>query len=246
MIAVVLGCLAASGGVILYARSGERRSRPAAPVDIAPPRVVPAPGQAFVTGTVERLVADGAQGGTITTPFTLTVPEQGGGGVSIEGALVGGRRTTIVWSGGTPLPLSGSGGLDLGGASLAVDADSVIWSLPDGDSRPLQPGFYRAAAPVAVGDAGLAVPQDGVAFSADATTRLDTRGRVVVREPASRIELTGPGRVSAQGDFRVVTDASTASASTVELADGPFRITLTPGGEGLALDAVLQGPLATR
>ena len=131
-------------------------------VDLGP---APAPGQVFVKGTVDKLTAEGAQGApaVLAAPFTLMALERGVGKATIENALVDGKRTSIAWGGGTPLPITGTGGsLDLGGSKAKVQIDATgaaTWTV-DGSARVLKPGTYRVGASVAVGVGGLATPRD--------------------------------------------------------------------------------------
>lgn len=211
-------------------------------VDLGP---APAPGQAFVTGTAERLTAEGAQGppSLIAAPFTLTALERGQGRATIENALVSGQRTSIVWSGGTPLPITGTGGqLDLGGSKVEVDGAGATWTV-DGAARQLKAGTYRAGAPVAVGTTGVATSRDSVQFTADARTVISASGGVVVKVAPSALELTGPGKVVATGQFQVRDPTSRKPATTFQFGEGPYTLALTPNGGRLELDAVLQGPL---
>ena len=209
-------------------------------VDIGPP---PGPGQYFVRGTVDRLVAEGAQPGAIAAPFTLTAVERGVGKATIENALVDGRRTSIVWGGGTPLPITGDGGsMDLGGARIEVDATGATWTV-DGSARALKPGAYRVGAPVAVGVGGLATPRDAVAFTADARTVVAARGGVVVKLAPGPIEVTGPGKVVASGQLRVRDQTTQTPAGGIQFGEGPYTVKITPVSGRLDLDAVLQGPL---
>ncbi len=210
-------------------------------VDLGPR---PAPGQVFVKGTLDRLTADGAQGAAavIATPFTLTALERGVGKATIENALVSGRRTTIVWSGGTPLPITGDGGaIDLGGSKVDVDVSGLSWTV-DG-TRPLKPGNYRAGAPVAVGATGVATPRDSVDFAADARTVITARSGVVVKVPAGPVELAGPGKVSAAGQLQIRDQASRTPAGGFQFGEGPYTVKLNPVAGRVELDAVLQGPL---
>ncbi|HWC12004.1 MAG TPA: hypothetical protein VG455_12360, partial [Acidimicrobiales bacterium] len=79
------------------------------------PQVVPGPGQAFVTGTVESFRAqDAVARAPLATPLTLSALERGAGSATIENVSVGGRSSTISWSSGTPLPITGRGGLARG------------------------------------------------------------------------------------------------------------------------------------
>ncbi len=202
----------------------------------------PAPGQAFVNGTVETLTAEGAQGAALVAPFTLTAVERGAGKATIENALVDGRRTSIAWGGGTPLPITGNGGIDLGGTKVVVDPTGATYTV-DGAPRALAPGTYRAGASVAVGVGGLATPRDSVSFTADARTLINAQGAVVVKVAPTRIELTGPGRVTARGQLQVRDPTSTKPAGGIQFGEGPYTVTVTPGPARLELDAVLQGPL---
>lgn len=212
------------------------------PRPTTPPGPPPAPGQAFVTGTVDRLTAEGAQGPPLATPFTLTAVERGTGRATIENALVDGRRTSIAWGGGTPLPITGAGSIDLGGTRVDVDATGATWRV-DGSARPLKPGRYRAGASVAVGVGGLATPRDAVEFTADAMTQVQSTGGVVVKVPPGKVELTGPGRVTAAGRLQVRDPQATRPAGSIVFGDGPYTVAITPAAGRLELHAVLQGPL---
>ncbi|HVL05653.1 MAG TPA: hypothetical protein VM388_06675 [Acidimicrobiales bacterium] len=208
-------------------------------VDLGP---APAPGQAFVKGTVDRLTAERAQAAAIATPFTLTAVERGVGKVTIENALVEGKRTTIAWDGGTPLPISGEGGsIDLAGAKVDVDATGSSWAVDGG--KALKPGIYRVGATVAVGEGGLARPRDSVSFSADARTVINGRGGVVLKVPPARQELKGPGKVSAAGQFQVREERTRTPASRFQFGEGPYTVVINPVNGRLEIDAVLQGPL---
>ncbi len=204
----------------------------------------PGPGQAFVTGQVDRFSADDAQSGPLRAPLIIQAQARGEGRVTVENALVDDRRVTISWGGGTALPLDGDGGIDLGGTHVEVDGSGVTWTI-DGGARALLPGRYRASAPVAVGSAGLATPRDAVDFTADARTTLVASGGVVVKLPPQKVQLTGPGRVAAGGRLRVRSPASTRQAGAVDFGPGPFTVTLTPAAGRLDLNAVLQGRVET-
>jgi hypothetical protein len=211
-------------------------------VDIGPP---PAPGQAFVKGTVDKLTAEGAQGtpSVIAAPFTLTALERGVGRATIENALVSGRRTSIVWGGGTPLPITGTGGsIDVGGSKVDVDASGATWTV-DGAARALKPGTYRAGAPVAVGTTGVGTPRDAVEFTADARTVVSTRGGVVIKVAPGPLELTGPGKVTATGQLQVRDQTTLRPAAGIQFGEGPYTVKLNAVSGRLELDAVLQGPL---
>ena len=211
-------------------------------VDIGPP---PGPGQVFVRGTVDKLAVEGAQGAPsiIAAPFTLTALERGTGRATIENALVSGRRTSIVWGGGTPLPITGTGGsIDLGGSKVEVDASGAATWTVDGSARVLKPGTYRAGAPVAVGATGVGTPRDAVDFTADAQTVISAQRGVVVKVPAGPLEVKGPGKVAATGQLQVRDQTTRTPAAGFQFGDGPYTVKLTPAGGRLELDAVLQGP----
>lgn len=208
-------------------------------VDLGP---APAPGQVFVKGTVDKLTAEGAQPGVLAAPFTLTAVERGVGKATIENALVEGRRTSIAWAGGTPLPITGAGGsIDLGGSKVQVDATGVTWTV-DGASA-LKPGTYRVGASVAVGVGGLATPRDAVSFTADARTVLSVRDGVVIKVAPARLELTGPGKVTATGQLQVRDQTTLTPAAGFQFGEGSYTVIVNPVAGRLELDAVLQGPL---
>lgn len=210
----------------------------------SPDEVRPGRGQAFVSGEIERLSADTARSEPLRSPFTLTAVEPGGGRVTIEKAMVSGRRVDISWDGGVPLPVSGEGALDLGAAHVDVDSEGIVWSLA-GSPRTLVPGTYRLGAPVAVGGGGLATPREGVEFTADDQTVIATRGQVVVRLDAAKVDLLGPGRLTLDGRLQVSFPDRRLSASSVTLGEGPFRVTVAPVDGKMRVDAVLQGPVET-
>jgi len=212
-------------------------------VDLGP---APAPGQVFVKGTVTKLTAEGAQGApaTVAAPFTLTAVERGIGKATIENALVDGKRTFIAWGGGTPLPITGTGGaIDLGGSKVDVDGTGAATWTVDGAARTLKPGTYRVGASVAVGVGGLATARDAVNFTADARTVIAATGGVVIKAPAARLELRGPGKVTAAGQLQIRDQTSRAQAAGFQFGEGQYTITLNPVEGRLELDAVLQGPL---
>ncbi|HEX3621379.1 MAG TPA: hypothetical protein VHT97_03590 [Acidimicrobiales bacterium] len=250
--ALLLSAAAVAGGVRLTAdhTTALDRFKGGTPVTVAPRPTVPAgpapaPGQAFVKGTVDKLTAEGAEGAPIPAPFTLTAVERGTGKATIVNVLVAGKRTSIAWGGGTPLPITGDGGaIDLGGTKVDIDSTGSSWTV-DGDSRPLKPGNYHAGASVAVGLGGLATPKDSVDFTADSQSVITSTGGVVVKIPPAKVDLTGPGKVSASGQLQVRDNKATKPATAIQFGDGPYTVSLTPAAGRFTLDAVLQGPLTS-
>ncbi len=212
-------------------------------IDLGP---LPAPGQVFVKGTVDKLTAETAQGpaAMVAAPFTLAALERGVGKATIENAVVDGKRTSIAWGGGTPLPITGAGGsIDLGGSKVEVDGTGAATWTVDGAARALKPGTYRVGASVAVGPSGLATPRDSVSFSADARTIVTSTGGVVIKAAAARVELAGPGKITVTGQLQVRDQTSRTPAAAITFGPGPFTVTLNPAGGRVEVDAVLQGPL---
>lgn len=251
-VALILSAAALAGGVRLVADHSTALDRfKGAPVVTVAPRPTvpagpaPAPGQFFVKGSVDKLSADGAQTAAIPTPFTIAAVERGTGKATIQNVLVDGKRTSIAWGGGTPLPISGDGGsIDLGGTTVAVDSGGATWTV-DGASRPLKPGKYRAGAPVAVGLGGLATPRDSVDFTADSQSVIASTGGVVIKVPPATLQLTGPGKVTINGQLQVRDTKAIRPAAAVQFGEGPYKITLTPVAGRYDLDAILQGPLTS-
>lgn len=243
LVAVVVVCGLAAGGVVLFVGGRETGGGSTA---TSPPRteLVPGPGQTFLTGDVSKLTLGRAQSPPIPAPFTISAVERGVGRATIANAIVDGRRTSISWNSGTPLPISGAGAIDLAGATVEVDASGVTWKL-DGAGRPIVPGAYRVGAPVAVGEEGLAAPRDGVSFTADAETVLSSEGNVVVRLPLQPVEVDGPGGLTATGRLRVQSPTAVTEVGYVEMSDAPFHVRVAPAGSQIVVTAVLQGPLTT-
>lgn len=201
--------------------------------------VVPAAGQAFVTGTIESLAADNAQVEPLATPLTIR-GERGVARVTIEKALISGKRVTINWDGGTPMPITGAGGLDFGTTHVEVTGDGIAYSL-DGAPRSFVAGTYSIGTSVAVGTTGVATPQDRVSFTADAQTVLISKGGPTVRIDLQKIDLLGPGKLKASGKLKVQFPDRSVNATAISFGEGPYRITVDPGAGGLEFDAILQG-----
>lgn len=239
VIAVFVGVRVVSANTSAFDRFKNGTPATTTTVDLGP---APAPGQVFVKGTVDRLTAERAQSPAIATPFTLTAVERGVGKVTIENALVDGRRTTIAWDGGSPLPVSGDGGsIDLNGSKVDVDVTGTSWAVDGG--KALKPGTYRVGATVAVGEGGLAKPRDSVAFTADSRTVVNGKGGVTLKVPPARQELKGPGKVVGIGQFQVRDQKTRTPAARFEFGEGPYTIVINPVNGKLEIDAVLQGPV---
>jgi hypothetical protein len=241
----VKGFLAAVIGVLLVA-GGLAVALKLRPVEVRKVRTNEAalrPGQTEITGVVTFVRAEPAVPSTVVPlPLTLAVAQRGAGGATIAGALIRGKRSTIVWDGGTPMVLraSGSGGIDLAGATVEISANGIRWFL-DGAPRTFLPGTYAALAPVAVGSAGLATPRDGADFTADDQTSIVTRGNVSTLLPLTSLILEGPGAVRIEGRLRARTADGTTSRSTATFAAAPYRLTLTPEVDGIKVAGLFQG-----
>ena len=172
-------------------------------------------GQAEVSGTVTAFVADDANGPLLAVPLEIPM-----GGATIEGAIVDGQRSTIVWDGGRPLRLGGSGGIDLGPTHVEMGVGAIFWPL-DG-IRILAPGTYRIDTPVAVGSGGLARPQDTVTFTTDVDATIETRGGATVLRGVDVLHLEGPGSLRADGTFTIRTRGGTVTRTHLEFGPGPF------------------------
>lgn len=199
------------------------------------------PDQTEVTGEADVVTATGAQLPPLATPLVITVPNRGTGGLRMSGALVNGRRSTIEWNAGQPLPLNGAGGLDLSPVRLDASATGLRWHL-DGAPRTLTPGRYSFGSSVAVGAAGLATPVDRVDFTADGQTAFTTTGDAGVTQAPRPVDVTGPGTLRLTGTLQVRTAAGTRSAATASFGEGPYELHLTPDGSRWRVDLLTQGP----
>ena len=218
-------------------------------VDVGPPAtrdvIVPRPGQTLVRGTVTSLVADLVAAPTIPTPFSIEAGTRGVTRAVIAGALVGGRRATISWDGGRPLPITGGPGLELGATRLTVGASGLVWAL-EGEPRPFVPGTYRANFTVGVATEGIASVREGVTFTADGGTALQvTKDAAFVRQNPAELTITAAQAATAtlQGGLELQTEDGTREVAEVQFGPGLYQITLTPEPGGFRVDGVLQGPV---
>jgi hypothetical protein len=233
-LAVVIAVLVAAGGLAVALRH-----RPVEVRKVVTTETELRPGQTEVTGIVNSVTADPAVTTPLALPLTITVPERGAGGAAIANALVGGKRSTIVWDGGRPLPLEGQGSLDVSPATVDVSADGVRWLL-DGQSHPFAPGRYTANAPTAVGTSGLATPRDRVDFTADDGTTLTTHNGAMIKLPLQPMRLEGPGTVQLVGRLRLRTTKGSTAADRASFKNAPFVLTLTPEPAGIRVIALFQ------
>lgn len=216
----LLGVLIAAvlTGAVSTAASQRRDRAPIVETVIHDTVVLPE-GQAEVHGTVTGFVADDANGPPLTIPLELEH-----GGATIEGALVDGRRTTIVWDGGRPFRLRGTGSIDLGPTHVELGVGALFWPI-DG-IRVLSPGSYDIDTPVAVGSGGLAHPADNVAFTADGETTIETSGNATVVRGLAPLHLEGPGSVKLDGTFTITTREGVVTRHHLQFGPGSFLLDL--------------------
>jgi hypothetical protein len=221
-------------------------TQPAAP-PVTETVIVPAAGQTLVAGTLQSFGADDANADPIPVPFTINAVERGAErNATVKQAIINGKRETIYWYAGQPLPVSGSGGaLDLGPAHVDADAHGVTWTLPP--ASVFKPSRYHFGSSVAVGTAGLATPEDnGIDFTADNNTELTATDGVVIHLDSPALKVDGPGTLHMTGSFTLRTGSGSKTATTLTMASGPFQVTLAPGAGGVSVNAILQGPVTAK
>lgn len=190
-------------------------------------------GQAEVRGTLTGFAADDATGPPLQVPLEITA-----GGATIEGAVVEGQRSTIVWDGGRPFRLQGTGAVDLGPTHVELGVGAIFWPL-DG-IRVLAPGSYHLDTPVAVGSGGLARPRDTVDFTADGETTIETTGGATVVRGVGPLHLEGPGSLRVDGSFTITTREGTVTRSHLTFGPGSFVFDLAADK---TFTATFNGPL---
>lgn len=239
------GTPAAPGSDVSAGRSGPTASSASSASTASTKAPAIPPGQAVVTGTVTSATAGDATGPPLSLPLEITVPVRGRGGATFYNVEVGGQPSAVVWNGGVPLGLLGHGAIVAGRVDVTVDASGSTWAL-DGAERIVAPGTYHAAAPVAVGQAGLARPQDSADFTAGSGSALVTTGGATVHRDPQALHLVGPGSLVLSGSLEVQTSSGTARARRVLLSHGSFDVDLVPGAGGISVRAtILQGRLTT-
>ena len=224
-----------TGGVITVV-ADHRPEKPPIIETVIHETVVLPEGQAEVSGAATSFVADDANGPLLAVPLEIST-----GGATIEGAIVDGHRSTIVWDGGRPFRLRGSGGIDLGPTHVEMGVGAIFWPL-DG-VRALEPGSYRIDTPVAVGSGGLAHPQDAVAFVSDGETTIETRGGATVLRGVDVLHLQGPGSLRVDGTFTIRTRKGSVTRTHLEFGPGPFVFDLKADKR---FTATLNGNLTSR
>jgi len=203
--------------------------------------------QSNVTGTLTKVVGTKVEAPPLVIPLTLTVGRGGGTKADFSGGTVAGKKSTISWDGGRPLPLRGQGSIDLNGpVDVELGPTGASWLL-DGGARLLTPGSYSFGTTVAVSsvNATLGAPKDGARLDVPpgATASVQTRDGVRAATPAAPISLKGPGQLVLEGVFAVTTRDGVRQASKITFGPGAFELTLQPQAGGYRIErAFLQGP----
>lgn len=202
------------------------------------------PNQAEISGVVIALAAEAAVADPVPTPFTVQAAQPGRTRAVISSAVIGGRRQSISWDGGRPLPIAGSGALELGVAALDVTPDGIRWSL-DGQPRSLLPGSYSTTFTVAVGAEGLGTPRDGARWEADPMTVLRTREGAFIALPPRPLSIQAGGQstLSIEGNLVIRTHEGSRRVSSLQFGPGLYTVDLTPAEGGYRVSALLQGPV---
>jgi hypothetical protein len=211
---------------------------------VPPVEIVPAAGQAFLSGSITSLTSNNAVGPALTPPFEITIPVRGAGSADMTGVMASGSMVEIYWYGGQPLPFSGTGQLVIGGGGLAVNASGITWEL-DGAVRSLTAGHFFLGSPVAVGTSGLATPYQTFSFDSGNQSTLVTTGNAQIHQAPATLHITGPGSVTIHGAMQMQTPGATKHVQTVTFGPGSYDITLTPISGGDTIRATLQGPVTS-
>jgi hypothetical protein len=212
------------GGDQVVSDDGGDTGLPSGQVDVT------SSGTLEVAGHVSALHLEDAvlQPREVATPLTISSDRGFGNGGEVVGVEVAGKPSSVVWDGGRPFVLSSGPGIRL---------DPVIVDLVDGEVRcalgggahTVLPGDYQLDTPVAVGGSGIATPRDAVAFTAGSKAAFEGRGdaALVLAKDAPH-HFTGPGRVHLVGDLVVTTEQGDQVATSLDLASGPYDLTLSP------------------
>ena len=203
--------------------------------------------QSNVTGTLTKGVGMKVDAPPLVLPLTLTVSRGGGTKADFSGGTVAGKKATISWDGGRPLPIRGQGSIDFNGpVDVELGPRGASWLL-DGGARVLTPGSYAFGSTVAVSSLNddLGAPRDGARLDvpAGAAASVQTRSGVRVSTPAAPISLKGPGQLVLEGAMEVTTRDGVRQASKITFGPGAFELNLVPQAGGYRIErAFLQGP----
>lgn len=201
------------------------------------------PGLLRVDGSVTAVHLEGAvlEPQEVPTPLTLVSDRGFGNGAELTGVTVNGRPSVVVWDGGRPFVLSSGPGLVLDPLTVDLVPEGVRLGLGGGAHR-LVPGPYRLDTPVAVGGEGIATSREAVDFVAGDSAQLEAKGDAsLVLGPTGEVHLTGPGVVHLEGRFSINRAEGAQEATSLDLAEGPFDIVLSPvEGGGWLVSATLQ------
>ena len=211
------------------------------------PTSLPRQSQVIVQGTVTSIHLEGARVDSLPMPLVVTTPSRGNGsGGTFQNVQVDGQPTEIEWDAGQPLRLGGDGGFLVTGP-LTIDADSTntvigLGKAPHGFAA----GTYTITSSVAVGSGGLGKAVDSVSFVATNGSSVAFRGEASTTLPTRALAMRGTGNVVIQGDLTVIRpDGSQTKITSATLPAGPFDVSITPGGSGLAVNGTLQGDVTT-
>jgi hypothetical protein len=220
--------------VVISDRMDDGGSGPSQVVDGATPttgdQVIDDAGAIDVAGTVTAIHLEGAvlDPREVRTPLTISSDRGLGNGGELTGVSVGGKASSVVWDGGRPFVLSSGPGLRFDQGIVDLVAGKVTLDLQGGVATLLE-GSYQLDTPVAVGGTGIATPRDSVAFTAKAGARFEAHGDSALELPGgAQHSFTGPGLVHLEGTLEVTTENREQDATTLDLSNGPYELTLSP------------------
>jgi hypothetical protein len=164
----------------------------------------------------------------VRTPLTISSDRGFGNGGELTGVSVAGKPSSVVWDGGRPFVLSSGPGLRFDPGIVDLVDGKVTLGLQGGVATVLA-GGYQLDTPVAVGGSGIATPRESVAFTAGAGARFEAHGDAALELPGdAQHSFTGPGLVHLEGRLEVTTENREQDATTLDLANGPYELTLSP------------------
>lgn len=200
-----------------------------------------------VTGTVEVAELTGGLTASVPMPITLEVGSRGSGnGGIVNGVVVGGTPSSIVWDGGRPAVIEGDGTIAVQPGRFDV-RDAVLVADMGDAAHELSEGEYVFVGPAAVGsDGGLARPSDRTPFRAEPGASFSGTGQVRGTLPAGSYEILGPGRLVLTGRFEVQTAEGTSTATSLLMEQGDFELTVHTSGDITTVEALIDGPVTAR